>query len=162
MKVFGAPYSIFLPGRHAGGGGSSDGAARQNMLSFGTEMGGSGTVTPDCLEHCFNGVVRVLHELGILNKAMAPAAERPTRMMHVPSYDHFTYSFDVGLFEPVVNLGDEVQKGDLAGRVHFPETPWQTPADVHFNADGLVVCKRIPGRVERGDCLFHLGADFEE
>jgi len=44
----------------------------------------------------------------------------------------------------------------------IPETPWQTPADVHFNADGLVVCKRIPGRVERGDCLFHLGADFEE
>ncbi|GIT49621.1 MAG: hypothetical protein Ct9H300mP14_15490 [Gammaproteobacteria bacterium] len=53
-------------------------------------------------------------------------------MMHVPSYDHFTYSMDVGLFEPVVNLGDEVQKGDLAGRVHFPETPWHTPADVHF------------------------------
>ena len=132
------------------------------MLSFGTEMGGSGTVTPDCLEHCFNGVVRVLHDLGVLKKAMAPAAEKPTRMMHVPSSDHFTYSPDVGLFEPVANLGDEIQKGDLAGRVHFPETPWQTPTDVHFSADGLVVCKRIPGRVERGDCLFHLGVDFEE
>jgi hypothetical protein len=22
------------------------------------------------------------------------------------------------------------------------------------------MCKRIPGRVERGDCLFHLGMDF--
>jgi len=162
MKVFGAPYSIFLPGRHAGGGGSNDGAARQNMLSFGTEMGGSGTVTPDCLEHCFNGVVRFLYELGVLKQQMAPPAETPTRMVHAPSYDYFTYSLDVGLFEPVVNLGDEIQKGDLAGRVHFPETPWQTPADVHFTADGLVVCKRIPGRVERGDCLFHLGADYEE
>ncbi|GIT49620.1 MAG: hypothetical protein Ct9H300mP14_15480 [Gammaproteobacteria bacterium] len=51
-----------------------DGAARQNMLSFGTEMGGSGTVTPDCLEHCYNGVVRVLPELGVLQKALGPAA----------------------------------------------------------------------------------------
>ena len=64
------------------------------------------------------------------------------------------------LFEPEVELGDEVKKGDLAGRIHTPETPWQSPADVFFDADGLVVCKRVPGRVERGDCLFHLGTDF--
>jgi hypothetical protein len=30
----------------------------------------------------------------------------------------------------------------------------------HFKADGLVVCKRVPGRTERGDCLFHLAADW--
>jgi len=23
-----------------------------------------------------------------------------------------------------------------------------------------VLCKRIPGRTERGDCLFHLGTDY--
>ena len=162
MRVFGAPYSIFMPGRHAGGGGSNDGAARQNMLSFGTEMGGSGTVTPDCLKHCFNGVLRVLQELEILKKEMAEPAETPTRMVHAPSYDYFTYALDVGLFEPVAELGDEVRKGDLAGLVHSPETPWQAPSEVHFGADGLVVCKRIPGRVERGDCVFHLGVDFTE
>ena len=162
MRVFGAPYSFFFPSQHAGGGSSNDSAARQNTLGFATEMGGSGTVTPDCLKHCFNGVLRVLQELEILKKEMAEPAETPTRMVHAPSYDYFTYALDVGLFEPVAELGDEVRKGDLAGLVHYPETPWQAPSEVHFGADGLVVCKRIPGRVERGDCVFHLGVDFTE
>jgi hypothetical protein len=28
-----------------------------------------------------------------------------------------------------------------------------------FARDGMVLCKRVPGRVERGDCLFHLATD---
>ena len=160
MQVFGAPYSFIFPGGHAGGGSSNDGAIRQNTLSFGTEMGGSGTVTPNCLEICFNGVARVLHKIGVLKNPLAPPAEDTTRMLHAPNFDYFTYARDIGLFEPEVELGDEVQKGDLAGRIHTPETPWQSPTEVFFDADGLVVCKRVPGRVERGDCLFHLGTDF--
>ena len=31
--------------------------------------------------------------------------------------------------------------------------------EVPFTGDGLVVCQRIPGRVERGDCLLHLASD---
>ena len=29
-----------------------------------------------------------------------------------------------------------------------------------FDAGGVVVCQRIPGRIMRGDCLYHLGCDF--
>jgi predicted deacylase len=64
------------------------------------------------------------------------------------------------LFQPVAELGDEVEKGQLAGFIHSPETPWAEPAEIRFEAAGLVVCKRVPGRTERGDCLFHLGADL--
>ena len=35
-------------------------------------------------------------------------------------------------------------------------------AEVRFDETGLVVCKRVPGRVERGDCLFHLGAEAKD
>ena len=81
-------------------------------------------------------------------------------MLHAPDFNSFVYARDVGLFEPAVELGDEVRAGDLAGRVHMPETPWKTPIEVSFDADGLVLCKRVPGRVEPGDCVFHLGTDF--
>jgi hypothetical protein len=46
--------------------------------------------------------------------------------------------------------------------VHCPDTPWREPTIAHFARDGVVVCKRIPGRTERGDCLFHLGSDYSE
>jgi hypothetical protein len=81
-------------------------------------------------------------------------------MLHAPNFDYFTYAPGEGLFEPVAELGDEVVSGDLAGYVHLPETPGSEPDPVHFSAAGLVICKRIPGRVQRGDCLFHLGCDF--
>ncbi len=160
MQVFGAPYGFIFPGGHAGGGSVNDGAIRRNALFLGTEMGGTGTVTPACLEMCFSGVARVLHKVGALKKPLVSPEPITTRMLHAPTFDYFAYARDIGLFEPVVELGDEVKKGDLAGRVHTPETPWEAPAEVFFEAAGLVLCKRVPGRVERGDCLFHLGTDF--
>ena len=54
---------------------------------------------------------------------------------------------------------DRVRAGDLAARIHNPETPWAAPAEARFQRDGFVFCKRIPGRSARGDCLFHLGTD---
>ena len=160
MHVFGAPHGFIFPGGHTGGGGTEAGANRRNTIFLGTEMGGSGTVTPDCLEMCFNGVARVLHKVGVLKRALAPVTSQQTRMLHAPNFNYFVYARDSGLFEPTVELGDEVQVGDLAGRVHTPETPWKAPVEVFFEADGLVLCKRVPGRVEPGDCVFHLGTDF--
>ena len=52
----------------------------------------------------------------------------------------------MGLFEPLVELGDMVQAGQPAARVHLPETPWAEPVTAHFARDGFVLCKRVPGR----------------
>ena len=35
------------------------------------------------------------------------------------------------------------------------------PEEVRVEAEGVVLCKRVPGRAERGDCLFHLGCPVE-
>ena len=70
------------------------------------------------------------------------------------------YASEDGLYQPLVELGDEVGAGDLAAAIHFPETPWRDPVLEPFKSDGVVVCKRVPGRSLRGDCLFHLAADW--
>lgn len=162
-RVFGAPYGFIFPTGHASGATSTAAALRQGAVALGTEMGGSGTVTPECLRVCEGGVRRYLRHLGVWRGPVS-AREEPmaeTRMLAAPDWDSFTYASEDGLFEPAVELGDDVTKGQLAGFIHFPETPWRAPAELHFGADGLVVCKRVPGRTERGDCLFHLGADYQ-
>src|SRR4029077_14506104 len=73
----------------------------------------------------------------------------------------YVYAPDPGLFEPLVELGDEVTAGTPAAFIHPHDTPWRAPAIAAFGRAGTVICKRVPGRVERGDCLFHLAADFE-
>jgi hypothetical protein len=132
------------------------------VVPLGTEMGGTGTVTPECLRICEAGVWRVLRETGAWHGAVGegetPAVE--PRMLTATSWEFFTYASEDGLFEPLAELGDEVEGGQLAAFIHAPETPWRAPAEVRFDTGGVVVCKRVPGRTERGDCLFHLGADM--
>ena len=65
-----------------------------------------------------------------------------------------------GVFEPLVELGDTVMPGTPAARIHMPETPWLPPVEITFKAAGIVMCKRIPARTKRGDCLFHLASDL--
>ena len=160
MKVFGAPYSFFFPGGHAAGTSGNHAARRQNVLMFGTEMGGSGTVTAECLKICEEGTRRFLAEIGVLlNSGVAPT-KTESRMLHAPDFSFFSYADGEGLFEPTARLGSDVKKGEIAGFVHTPENPGSKPETVYFDNGGVVVCQRIPGQVVRGDCLYHLGCDF--
>ena len=162
-RVFGAPYGFLFPSTGGMGATNMRAAIQRGVVVLATEMGGGGTVTPECLRICEAGTKRVLRHVSVWHGPVQddeePAAE--VRLLTATSWDCFTYASEDGLFEPVVELGAEVEKGQLAGLIHTPETPWREPTEVHFDATGLVVCKRIPGRVERGDCLFHMGTDLE-
>jgi predicted deacylase len=124
---------------------------------MGTELGGSGTVTPAALRIAERGLRNLLVHLEILPKTERFEPDRPTRYYEVLGPDYYTYAPEAGVFEPVVELGEAVNGGQIGGRIHFPETPWAEPVEVRFQRDGVVLCKRIPGRTARGDCLFHLG-----
>ena len=89
-----------------------------------------------------------------------PPAAAETRIMQVRGQDYYVYALDPGLFEPLVELGDAVEPGTPAAIIHPHDTPWREPAIAAFGRAGTVICKRVPGRVERGDCLFHLADDF--
>ena len=75
--------------------------------------------------------------------------------------DYYVYAPENGVFEPLVELGDTVSIGTPAARIHFTETPWLPPVEINFRAAGIVMCKRIPARTKRGDCLFHLASDLK-
>jgi predicted deacylase len=158
MKAFGAPYSFFFPSGHAGGT-TNHAASRNNVVLIGTELGGSGTVTTECLQICERGIKGFLQACGVMQSKTEVAAPQ-TRMLYAPDFSYYCYAMEEGLFEPVKGLGDEVMKGEVAGYTHFPETPGKESKASYFEADGVVVCKRIPARVIRGDCVFQLGCDF--
>ncbi|MGH7071074.1 MAG: succinylglutamate desuccinylase/aspartoacylase family protein [Acetobacteraceae bacterium] len=159
LQTFGAPDAYITLGAQGGDATATGAAERQGVLAIGTELGGSGTLTPAALAIAERGVRNLLVHLGIL-----PASERleppgPTRLFEVGGPDYFTYASENGVFEPLAEIGEKVRAGQPAARIHFPETPWAPPAELRFQRDGLVLCKRIPGRTARGDCLFHLGTE---
>jgi len=155
VRAFGAPHCYLMPiGREAGS--ILAAADRAGIVGVSAELGGGGMVTRETLAITERGVRNVLRHLGVLP---GKVEAHPTRIMQVDRAAHYVYAYDAGLFEPQVELGDTVKKGELAGRVVFPDAPWREPVPVRFPGDGVVVCKRVPARVERGDCLYHLASD---
>jgi predicted deacylase len=134
-------------------------AERRGIVALGTELGGAGHATPEALRIVERGLRNLLVHVGILPESARVPAPQPTRVTFVGGADYFVYASESGVWEPCVELGDMVKAGQLAARIHTPETPWLPPAEVRFARDGLVLVKRMPGRTVRGDCLFHLGTD---
>jgi hypothetical protein len=129
---------------------------------MGTEMAGGGTLTPVALRAAENGVRRLLKLVGALADSAGPVEPAPpTKLMEVRGPDYYVYAPDSGFFEPLVELGDEVKKGQKAGLIHFPDTPWREPSTALFLHEGTVICKRMPCLTQRGDCLFHLGTPLQ-
>jgi predicted deacylase len=158
MRIFGAPVGYLADGgwgEHT----LTAAAARAGVRHMSTELAGGGQVTPAALRILEAGVRRILHKVGALPVEPPPAAA-DTRIMQVRGADYYVYAPDPGLFEPLVELGDEVGAGTPAALIHPHDTPWRVPASAAFGRTGTVICKRVPGRVERGDCLFHLATDF--
>jgi len=161
LKAFAASTAYVMEENQGGDTTLSGGGKRQNVLCLGTEAGGSGHVTRSALRMVERGVNNLMVHLGILPESARIAPDGPTRTLLVGGADYFVYAPDNGLFEPLVELGDTVRAGQPAARIHLPETPWAEPVTAHFAHDGFVLCKRIPGRTMRGDCLFHLGTDID-
>ena len=159
QAAFDAPYAwVFTSG---GGRGSTartamGGGNRQGAITLMAELGGGGAVSPDILALTERGIKRLIHATGML-PAYVPDKANGTREMTI--VDTVT-AYDNGLFEPYFAVEDEVKKGEAAGAIHFPETPWRAPILLEFQQGGMVLCQRVPGLVERGDCLFQVANDL--
>lgn len=73
----------------------------------------------------------------------------------------FIYAPAAGIFEPLVDLGTQVEAGQLAGRLHFIEEPTRPAIELRFAVPGMVICRRAQARSRRGDCLAHLAVPFQ-
>jgi predicted deacylase len=159
LRAFAAPLAYFATG-------DEDrtmlaAARRAGVAAIGTELGGSGSTTVESVAIAQRGVRRVLRHVGSLPDIDVGDDPPPTRIMEVRGNDDYVYSPEYGLWEPLVDLGDDVEAGQVAAAVYSPQTPWREPVLTHFAQSGTVICRRVPSLVERGDCLFHLAADCD-
>lgn len=161
LKAFGAPFNLVLthlPDSRV----AHSSAHRHDVVYFSGEFGGGGSVDPDGVALTYDGLIRALTHMGILkNRTKFKPAKRPgpMRWAQMLGRSYYVYAPEGGLYEPVVKLGDTVEKGQLAGLVHFVDSPGRAPIPAHFRDDGVLICKRHYGRVDRGDCVAHLATD---
>lgn len=161
LEALGLPYALVFE-REDDGPFATSGASRQGGIGITTELGGAGTVAPAMLRLAEAGLARFLRHVGVCPRLPTEPALHVPRLMQVDESAHYVYARSSGLFEPLVELGEQVEAGQAAALVHTPELPWQAAQELRFERAGFVICQRVPARVEPGDCLFQLGGDVPD
>lgn len=157
VKKLGVPHVMIFE-RKPKPGVLPDGAMRKNVFSFGGEFGGTGSVSTKGVTYVEEAVRRLLAIFGASEESLPESTEPEPEELHIFGPKAYVYAPEPGVFVPATELSQKVEAGDLCGEVLFPENPGRTAVPVFFENGGDVVCRRHPGRVERGDCVAHLAA----
>ncbi len=160
LQAFGAPIGLvwaYSPDARL----SSVAAINRGLVALGGEFGGGGSVSTSGVRMVERGLRNLLAHAGNIPATQAVGDfAGPTRLMEISGRDYYVYAPERGLFEPAAELGEEVRRGQVCGQVHFVDNPGRVPEDCHFERDGMVICKRHYGLVERGDCVMHLATKY--
>ena len=153
LKLFGAPLALVGDRVHETT--LSGEALPRDVVYVSTELGGAGRITPWIRELGDQGLKRCLKRMGILPESYptAPPKFEP-RVMAMQNEENYVFAYEDGLFEPAVDVGDEVEDGQFAGYIRNVRQPWKEPTRLHFNRGGIVFTKRHPALCRIGDTLF--------
>ena len=133
----------------------------QGKPAYTYELAGAGRVSPGVVKMAEHGVRNIMQHIGILqghplsNEAQGREA---TRLVTVPHSDCYIAAPDDGLYEPFIELGDQLTAGQEIGQVHYPQHHQKEPWKVITKQAGFLLCKRPPGKVQRGDNIAIIAA----
>ncbi len=150
-RAFAAPYHLSLVEIDAGGMYDTQ-AEAMGKVFVSTELGGGGTSTPYTANIGKRGVHNFLVHAGILD-APPMAADTPGIKLDMQQDNAYVFSEHNGLLEPLVNLGDSVQKGDIIARVYATERTGTDPVEYRAASDGIVLGRHFPSLIKIGDFL---------
>jgi N-alpha-acetyl-L-2,4-diaminobutyrate deacetylase len=161
VRAFGAPMAVAIDNRGDARTATAS-AARAGLTVVGTEMAGSGTVSIDALALCRRGIRNVLAHLGALPPEMADPPRTPSPVYDLPGPNAYVLATDEGVFEPFHANGTKVCAGQPAGRIHFLADPSRPPAELAYQADGVLYGRRHPGKVRPGNCCLVVARPLDD
>ncbi len=149
VQAFNAPYSVKL--LEIDNVGMYDTAVEnQGKVFVSTELGGGGSATAKTVAIARKGVRNLLIHAGILK---GDSETTPTINLNMPDGDCFVFSEHAGMFEPLVDLGQPINKGDAIARVWSCERNGEEPVVYHAKRSGILCGRHFPGLVQIGDFM---------
>lgn len=153
MDAFNAPYSVQL--LEIDSVGMYDTAVEDmGKVLVSTELGGGGSATARSIAIAKKGLRNVLIHAGILKGEMQID---PTIRLDMPNGDCFVFSENDGLFEPMVDLGEDVREGQTVARIWPVDRTGVAPVELNVKRAGMLISRHFPGLVKAGDCAAVIG-----
>jgi N-alpha-acetyl-L-2,4-diaminobutyrate deacetylase len=153
MQAFNAPYSMMV--LEIDNAGMYDTAVEeQGKVFVSTELGGGGTLTALTVGIARKGVRNFLCHAGIVDEDPVIG---DSVQLDMPDGDCYVFSEHEGLLEPVVDLGDPINGGDLIARIWPLDKTGVPPVEYVANRSGLLAGRHFPSLVKMGDCIGVVG-----
>lgn len=139
-------------------------AERQGKIVITTEMGGGEPVPARIHKMCQAGLRNVLTHLEVLHGTVQTRADLglpPTRWVQSLDWQDYRFAPESGLYENLVDLGEEIAADQPVGQIHFVERPDRDPIEVVAPAAGILLATRGPSMVAQGDCVACIAHDVD-
>ncbi len=151
-KAFNAPFTL-IQNR------APKGSLRRVLNDGGTptiifEGGKSKTIDESIVKTGVQGVLNVMDYLGIRGLEIGPRRKRKTIFLEKNRWIRARSS---GMFQPIVENGEIVKKGQLLAYINGPYAQFQKP--IKSPMDGFIFCVNQTSVVYLGDAVFHIAQE---
>lgn len=160
-QLFDTPFVMIYSSAMASGL-LSDEAEAEGKITIGGEFGFGEATSRRGTLHAYEGVKNVLRHYGILPGQIIkidPTRLAPPRFMQAEDLEDYIPCPHDGIWEPVVELGSDVQKGDLLGRLHDFSDHSSPPLEIRAHKSGIVAMMHFRAICTKGFTLYVIGEE---
>jgi len=162
-SLFDTPFMLVYSSQMASGL-LTDEAEAEGKIAIGGEFGFGEGVNRKGTEHAYEGIRNVMKHYGLLCGEVAKIdAKRSSapRLVDARNLEDYIPCPRSGVWEPLVELGEEVEEGRLIGRLHDFSNHASEPLEIHAHRTGVMIMMCASAVCQEGTTLFVIARDAE-
>lgn len=159
--LFDTPFMLIYSSQMASGL-LTDEAEAEGKIAIGGEFGFGEGVNRRGTEHAYEGVRNVMKHYGLLAGEIAKIdtlRNSAPRLVDARNLEDYTPCPRSGVWEPLVDLGEEVKEGCLIGRLHDFSNHASEPLQIHAHRAGVMIMMCAGAVCQEGTTLFVIARD---
>ena len=160
-QLFDTPF-IFIYSSQMASGLLTDEAEKDGKITIGGEFGFGESVNRKGVQHAYEGVKNVLRAHGHLAEPVQridTSRANPPRLVSAIELDAYVPAPCDGIWEPLVEPGDEVNLGSTIGFLHDFAVYDAAPLEIKAKHVGIVIMLHAPAHCVRGVTLYVIARD---
>jgi predicted deacylase len=154
--LFDTPFMLIYSSQMASGL-LTDEAEAEGKIAIGGEFGYGESVNRRGVRHAVTGIQNVLRHYGMLSGEIVrlhPHHGHAPLLVDARNLEDYVPCPQDGIWEPLVDLGEEVRGDQLIGRVHAFSDHTALPLEIHAQRDGFLIMMCGTAQCRQGTTLF--------
>jgi predicted deacylase len=160
-SLFDPPFMLIYSSQMASGL-LTDEAEGEGKVAIGGEFGFGEAVSVKGVLHAYEGIRNVLRHYGMLAGEIVkidPARPAAPRLVDARNLEDYIPCPFTGIWEPLVELGQEVQEGQLLGYLHDFSDYTAAPVEMRAHRSGVMIMMCALASCREGNTLYVIARD---